>query len=84
MTFWSTFSERLNPNVDERRCQRELLCMFKTCFSDQRSPPIPGDHRRSLAITQCSSGAIPGTMGHYQRFIKARKRLPECHGVTAP
>ena len=73
MTYWSTFSERLKLNVEERWCQGELLRMFKTFFLDQRSPPIPSDHRRSLAFTQRSSGAIPATMGDYQRFLKRQK-----------
>ena len=38
-------------------------------------PPIPGDHRRSLAFTQRSSGDIPATMGDYQRLLKRQKTL---------
>ena len=52
--------------------------MFKTfLFSpDQCSPPILGDHRRSpIAFTQRSYGAIPATMGDYQRFLKRQKTL---------
>ena len=44
--------------------------MFKTLFSDQRSPTITDDYQRSSAFTQRSSGAIPATTDDYQRFLK--------------
>ena len=65
---WSTFSERLKLNVEKRWFQGELLCMFKTFFS---GPAFSSDHRRSLAFTQRSSGAIPATMDDYQRLFHA-------------
>ena len=58
--------------------------MFKTYFPDQRSPPIPGDHRRSLAFTQPSSGAIPAIMGDYQRFLKRYRTLTRTSCFDGP
>ena len=51
------------------------LVLVQNFFPDQRSPPIPSDHRRSLAFTQHSSGTIKETMGDYQRFLKRQKTL---------
>ena len=84
MTFRYTFSERLKLNNEECWCWWELLCTFKTFFPVQRSPPIPGDHWHSLAFIQCSSGAIPATMGSYECFLNVRKRWPDHHVVMAP
>jgi hypothetical protein len=55
---------------------RENFCACLKLFSpDQRSPPIPGDHRHSLALTQRSAGAILSAMGDYQRFLKRHRTL---------
>ena len=48
--------------------------MFKTLLPNQYPPPIPGDHGRPIAFTQCSSGAIPATTGDYQCFLKRQKK----------
>jgi hypothetical protein len=58
--------------------------MFKTFFPDQRSTPILGDYRRSLAFTQRSSGAILATMGDLQRFPKRHITLTRTSWCDGP
>ena len=62
-----------NVGVSENFCACSKL-FFRTSVL-HRFPVITDDYRRSLAFTQCSSGAIPGTMGDLQRFLKRQKTL---------
>ena len=75
MTFWSTFSERLNSTLKNADVSDNFLRIFKTFLPIHRSLPIPGDHRRSLVFKQRPSGAVPATMGDCQRFLKRLKAL---------
>lgn len=74
----------LKLNIEECWSQCELLCMFKTLFSDLCSPQIPGNHRCLLAFIQRSSGAILATMGDYPRFLKLHRKLTRTSWCDGP
>ena len=84
MPFLSTSSERLKLNVEERWCQWELLCKFKSFFRTSVLRWFPGitdvhwrSHKSPLALFQrrwVTTNVSPNV----------RKRWRERHGVTAP
>jgi hypothetical protein len=83
---WPTIAERVqrSAKVNQTFHEWELVCMFKTFFPDQRSTPISGDYWCSLAFTQGSSGAIPATIGDYQRFLKRHRTLTRTSWCDGP